>query len=150
MKNGVFDNLSISKIGGQTDNLLQDSMYRISILLVHMGRGDLYTDEQKIDNTLALRKYPNLYMDLSTVDDLKSIINVCEIIEYDRVIYAADYPFGKNYLGEKYDYSDEFNKLKRHLSGNNGEYIFYKNIADCRRPFQIRGCEKKSVKIKLQ
>lgn len=100
----------------------------INVILAHMGRGHLYTGEQTIDNALALRKYPNLYMDLSTVGDLQSILNVCEIIGYDRVIYASDYPFGKNCLGEKYNYSDELNILKRHLSDKNGECVFHKNI----------------------
>ena len=100
----------------------------INIILAHMGRGHLYTGEQTVENALALRKYPNICMDLSTVGDLQSIINVCEIIGYDRVIYASDYPFGKCYLGEKYSYSEELNILKRHLVGKNGEYIFYKSI----------------------
>ncbi|WP_409967961.1 GNAT family N-acetyltransferase [Bengtsoniella intestinalis] len=100
----------------------------INLILAHMGRGHLYTGEQTIDNALALRKYPNLYMDLSTVGDLQSIINVCEIIGYDRVIYASDYPFGKNFLGQKYSYSDELNILSRYLRGERGECVFHKNI----------------------
>lgn len=100
----------------------------INIILAHMGRGHLYTGEQTVDNALALRKYSNLYMDLSTVGDLQSIIKVCEIIGYDRVIYASDYPFGKNCLNEKYNYSDEINILKQHLSNENRECVFYKNI----------------------
>lgn len=100
----------------------------INIILAHMGRGHLYTGEQTVDNALALRKYPNLYMDLSTVGDLKSIINVCKILGYDRVIYASDYPFGKNYLGERYSYTDELNVLKRYLSHEHSELIFYRNI----------------------
>jgi GNAT superfamily N-acetyltransferase len=100
----------------------------IKIILAHMGRGHLYTGEQTLDNALALRKYPNLYMDLSTVGDLRSIINVCEIIGYDRVVYASDYPFGRNCLGEKYHYADELNALKRHLSDENRDLVFYGNI----------------------
>lgn len=100
----------------------------INIILAHMGRGHLYTGEQTVDNALVLRKYSNLYMDLSTVGDLQSIINVCEIIGYDRVIYASDYPFAKNCLGKNYNYADELNILKRHLSDENGERIFHKNI----------------------
>ncbi len=100
----------------------------INIILAHMGRGRLYTGEQTVENALALRKYPNLYMDLSTVGDLQSIINVCEIIGYDRVIYASDYPFGRSCLGEKYSYSKELDNLKRHLSGENGKFVFCKNI----------------------
>ena len=100
----------------------------IQVILAHMGRGHLYTGEQAIDNALALKKHSNLYMDLSTVGDIQSIINVCEIIGYDRVIYASDYPFGKSYWGEKYNYTDELNILKRYLSEENKENIFYKNI----------------------
>lgn len=100
----------------------------LNIILAHMGRGHLYTGEQTIDNALALKKYPNVYMDLSTVGDLQSIINVCEILGYDRVIYASDYPFGKNYLGEKYSYSDELNALKQNLSHEQSELIFHENI----------------------
>ena len=102
----------------------------INIILAHMGRGHLYTGEQTVDNALALRKYPNLYMDLSTVGDLQSIINVCEILGYDRVIYASDYPFGKNCLGERYSYTDELNVLKRHLNHEHSELIFYRNIVE--------------------
>lgn len=100
----------------------------INIILAHMGRGNIYTGEQTIDNALALKKYTNLYMDLSTVGDLQSIINVCEIIGYHRVIYASDYPFGKSFFGERYNYSNEFNILKQHLSNENGKLVFYKNI----------------------
>ena len=100
----------------------------LNIILAHMGRGHLYTGEQTIDNALAFKKYPNVYMDLSTVGDLQSIINVCEILGYDRVIYASDYPFGKNYLGEKYSYSDELDALKQNLSHEQSELIFHENI----------------------
>ena len=100
----------------------------LNIILAHMGRGHLYTGEQTIDNALALKKYPNVYMDLSTVGDLQSIINVCEILGYDRVIYASDYPFGKNCLGEKYRYTDELNALKKNLSREQSELIFHENI----------------------
>lgn len=100
----------------------------LNIILAHMGRGHLYTGEQTIDNALAFKKYPNVYMDLSTVGDLQSIINVCEILGYERVIYASDYPFGKNYLGEKYSYSDELDALKQNLSHEQSELIFHENI----------------------
>lgn len=100
----------------------------IKIILAHMGRGHLYTGEQTIDNALALKKYPGLYMDLSTVGDLQSIINVCEIIGYDRVIYASDYPFGKNCLKEKYVYSDELSRLKRCLDSEKAKLVFSQNI----------------------
>ena len=100
----------------------------LNIILAHMGRGHLYTGEQTIDNALALKKYPNVYMDLSTVGDLQSIINVCEILGYDRVIYASDYPFGKTFSGERYRYGDELNALKQNLSHEQSMLIFHENI----------------------
>ena len=100
----------------------------LNIILAHMGRGHLYTGEQTIDNALALKKYPNVYMDLSTVGDLQSIINVCEILGYDRVIYASDYPFGKTFLGERYRYGDELNTLKQNFSHEQSMLIFHENI----------------------
>lgn len=100
----------------------------LNIILAHMGRGHLYTGEQTIDNALALKKYPNVYMDLSTVGDLQSIINVCEILGYDRVIYASDYPFGKTFLGERYRYGDELNALKQNFNHEQSMLIFHENI----------------------
>lgn len=100
----------------------------LNIILAHMGRGHLYTGEQTIENALALKKYPNVYMDLSTVGDLQSIINVCEILGYDRVVYASDYPFGKTFFGERYRYGDELNALKQNLSHEQSMLIFHENI----------------------
>ena len=44
------------------------------------------------------------------------------------MIYASDYPFGKNCLGEKYRYTDELNALKQNLSREQSELIFHENI----------------------
>lgn len=111
----------------QIEQILQ-SAPNINIILAHMGRGHLYTGEQTIDNALALKRYPNVYMDLSTVGDLQSIINVCEILGYERVVFASDYPFGKNCLGKKYRYIDEIDALKRNLSHEQSELIFHENV----------------------
>lgn len=111
----------------QIEQILQYAP-NINIILAHMGRGHLYTGEQTIDNALALKRYPNVYMDLSTVGDLQSIINVCEIFGYERVVFASDYPFGKNCLGKKYRYIDEIDTLKRNLSHEQSELIFHENV----------------------
>lgn len=99
----------------------------INLILAHMGRGHLYTSEQVIENALALKKYPNVYMDLSTVGDISAIINVCEIIGYDRVLYASDYPFGKSYYKDKYDYSSELLSLIKNFPEDKKEFVFFKN-----------------------
>lgn len=83
----------------------------IKIILAHMGRGHLYTGEQVVENCMRLKKYSNVYVDTSTIGDIKSIVNACEIIGYDRVMYGSDYPFGKQYYREKYKYEDDLKML---------------------------------------
>lgn len=125
----------------------------LNIILAHMGRGNLYTGEQTIDNALALKKYPNVYMDLSTVGNLQAIINVCEILGYNRIVYGSDYPFGKNYLGERYRYSDELNALKQNLSHEQSELIFHKNIErllDLKNGTYIRRAKKADVESVME
>lgn len=99
----------------------------ITIILAHMGRGHLYTGEQVVENAIGLRAYPNVFMDTSTVGDMRSIINVCEILGYDRVLYGSDYPFGRNVFQEyRYDYDIE--QIQKALSPSQREMIFYGNI----------------------
>lgn len=111
----------------QIEKILQ-IVPNLNIILAHMGRGHIFTGEQTIDNALALKKYTNVFMDLSTVGDLKSIINVCEIIGYDRVMYASDYPFGKNVIGSKYSYKNEIEALQQNLSEEECKLIFHDNM----------------------
>ena len=99
----------------------------IKIILAHMGRGHIYTGDQVVENALELRKYPNLYMDTSTVGDIKSIINCCEIIGYNRVVYGSDYPFGINIFAD-YEYSSDISNLEQALSFENKQKIFNQNI----------------------
>ena len=99
----------------------------IIIILAHMGRGHIYTSEQVIQNALGLRKFPNVYMDTSTVGDLKAIINVCEIIGFDRVLFGSDYPFGKGYFSEQYNYLLEPNLIQESLPASDSERLLYKN-----------------------
>lgn len=131
----------------QIEQILQYAP-NINIILAHMGRGHLYTGEQTIDNALALKRYPNVYMDLSTVGDLQSIINVCEILGYERVVFASDYPFGKNCLGKKYRYIDEIDTLKRNLSHEQSELIFHENeerLLNLKNDVYIRRAKKADV-----
>ncbi len=100
----------------------------IKIILAHMGRGHLYTGEQVVDNALKLKQYPNVYMDLSTVGDIQTIINCCEIIGYNKVLYASDYPFGLNYYKEQYSYMHELKTIRNALNSEQAELIFHKNI----------------------
>lgn len=89
---------------------------KLKIILAHMGRGHLYTGEQVIENCIGIKKYPNVYVDTSTIGDIKSIINACDIIGYERVLYGSDYPFGKQYYKQDYDYGSDIEQLKNTLS----------------------------------
>lgn len=98
------------------------------VILAHMGRGHLYTGEQVVANAIGLRNYQNVFMDTSTVGDIKSIINVCEILGYDRVVYGSDYPFGKNIFKEKYDYALDINQLINVLTSQQADMVMGGNL----------------------
>jgi predicted TIM-barrel fold metal-dependent hydrolase/GNAT superfamily N-acetyltransferase len=76
------------------------------LILAHMGRGHINTDEGIVENAAALKKYDRVYFETSTIEDPvtghgnTSINKVCDIIGNNRVIFGTDYPFEKN----KYDY----------------------------------------------
>ena len=98
------------------------------VILAHMGRGHLYTGEQVVENALGLKKYKNVYFDLSTVGDERAILNACEVIGYDRVLYASDYPFGRVYFKQKYDYINDLQRLRKLFNDKQRELIFHNNI----------------------
>lgn len=98
------------------------------IILAHMGRGHLYTGEQVIQNAIGLKAYPNVFMDTSTVGDMHSIINVCDILGYDRVLYGSDYPFGRNFFKDSYRYNYDIEQIRQALSPSQCEMVFHSNI----------------------
>ena len=100
----------------------------LNIILAHMGRGNLYTSEQVIENALALKSFPNVYFETSTVGNVQTIVNVGEILSFDRVIFGSDYPFGKNYFGLKYDYISEIRELIEFLTISEAKKFFYNSI----------------------
>lgn len=100
----------------------------MTIILAHMGRGHLYTGEQVVQNALGLKAYPNVFMDTSTVGDIRSIINVCEILGYDRILYGSDYPFGRNVFKESYRYDYDVEQIRQALSPSQCEMVFHGNI----------------------
>lgn len=100
----------------------------LKIILAHMGRGHLYTGEQVVANAVGLRNYPNVFMDTSTVGDIKSIINACEILGYDRILYGSDYPFGKNFFQEDYNYALDINQLLNVLTPKQAEMVMGENL----------------------
>lgn len=100
----------------------------LKIILAHMGRGNLYTGEQVVENAIGLRRYSNVFMDTSTVGDLRSIINACEILGYDRVVYGSDYPFGRSVFREEYRYDMELEQLVSSLSPRQADMVLHENM----------------------
>lgn len=98
------------------------------IILAHMGRGHIYTGEQVIDNAISLKKYPNVYVDTSTVGDIQAMVNCAEILGVDRVVFGSDYSFGKGYLKEDYDYDIDISLICQAFSPEQAEMILRTNI----------------------
>lgn len=99
----------------------------LKIILAHMGRGHLYTGEQVIENAIGLKKYPNVFVDTSTVGDIRSIINVCEILGYERVLFGSDHPFGCNIFKDGYRYRYDIDRLEQTLLPDQRDKVFFEN-----------------------
>lgn len=124
----------------------------LKLILAHMGRGHIYTSEQVVENAIALKKYPNVFMDTSTVGDLKAIINVCEIIGFNRVLFGSDYPFGKSYYGKANFYSEELSALLNALNNKEKDLIMYDNarrLVERNNGVQIRRAKKTDLEAIL-
>lgn len=115
----------------------------LKLILAHMGRGHLYTGEQVVANAIGLKSYPNVYMDTSTVGDLKAIINACEILGYDRVLYGSDYPFGRNMFKEAYAYDMDFKQIMSALSPDQAKMVLHDNITRL-----LKQCSNECVQIR--
>lgn len=105
----------------------------LKIILAHMGRGNIYTNESVIENAAALRKYDNIYFETSTVGISDTIKEVCNIIGTERVIFGSDHPFGVSWFANKrpYSYDEEISIIKdTGLSNDMLHKIFYSNIAN--------------------
>lgn len=105
----------------------------LKIILAHMGRGNIYTDEGVIENAEALKKQDNVFFETSTVGNINAIEKTCDIIGDDRVIFGTDYPFGRAWFENKrvYDYHDEIALFKNtNLSAGRIEKILYSNISN--------------------
>ncbi len=100
----------------------------LRIILAHMGRGHLFTGEQVVENAIGLRHYSSVFMDTSTVGDLRAIINACEILGYDRVVYGSDFPFGRSVFRETYRYDMELAQLASSLGPRQADMVLHENL----------------------
>ncbi len=100
----------------------------INVILAHMGRGNLFTGEQVVENANGLKKYPNVYMDTSTVGDIDIIKKCADIIGCDRILFGSDYPFTKNYLKCNYSYKNDIQLITKIFNEYQLDMIFKNNV----------------------
>lgn len=100
----------------------------IKLIIAHMGRGNIYTNEDISHNIEALKYNDNVYFETSTIGDANIIKYSFETLGMNRIIYGSDYPFGKCTI-DSYNYIQEIDFIKNiNLDNKSLEYIFYKNI----------------------
>jgi len=68
----------------------------LRIIVAHMGRHTPNTSEHVEANLLALRDYPNVCFETSTVRDAHAIRRAVAILGEDRVIFGSDFPFNSH------------------------------------------------------
>ena len=118
----------------------------IKLILAHMGRGNLYTGEQVVENAKGLKRYSNVYMDTSTVGDFKTIFKACEILGYERILYGSDYPFGRSYFKESYEYGADIEQFLNKLSPDKSEMILHSNITHLLKPHHNEGIQVRRIR----
>lgn len=101
----------------------------LNIILAHMGRGHINTDEGIVENAQSLKKYDNVFFETSTVKDItpetSNINKVCQIIGKDRILFGSDYPFEK----DKCKYRDIIDNFLNFIQDKNSlNSIMYSNI----------------------
>jgi len=81
----------------------------LRIILAHMGRGQIFTGGDVIENATELKKHDNVFFETSTVGNALAVKEACDIVGDDRVMFGSDYPFGKAWFKnvKTYQYSDE-------------------------------------------
>ena len=101
------------------------------LILAHMGRGHINTDEGIVENAAALKKYDRVYFETSTIENPitghgnAAINKVYDIIGNNRVIFGTDYPFEK----DKYDYQSRIDTFINGIHDRNAlPFIMFDNI----------------------
>lgn len=85
----------------------------IRIIIAHMGRGHIYTDEMCRDLLDEFKDNTNVYFETSTVGRSGIIEYACHTIGSERLMFGSDYPFGKAWFKDKFLYSDEYEPIKQ-------------------------------------
>ena len=111
----------------QVEDILRTAP-EMKIVLAHMGRGHIYTEEQVLQNAAGLRQYSNIYFETSTSGGIEAVVKVCDILGADRVIYGSDYPFGKSAFGTGYEYDRDIKAVREVFSSEQADMLLGGNI----------------------
>lgn len=98
---------------------------KLTIVLAHMGRGHIYESDMVLDNVKQLKKFGNVYFETSTVGNCQTISDAIDIIGSKRIMFGSDYPFGKIYLKNGYNYKDEVTCLEQYFSDSVLADVFF-------------------------
>lgn len=66
---------------------------QLKMIIAHMGRGTPNSAQYVSLNLEALKHYPNIFFETSTVRQPRAILQAIEILGNDRVLFGSDFPF---------------------------------------------------------
>ncbi len=119
---------------------------KLKIIVAHLGRGHIYTDEMVEEILTEFRDNQNVYFETSTVGRISAIENACNIIGSNRIIFGSDYPFGKAWFKDGYVYGDELSLiLNAKISKEDKDNILYKTMLSL-----MDKCDKSRKKVLIR
>lgn len=105
---------------------------KLNIILAHMGRKEIYTNNGVLEVLEGLKQFYNVYFDTSTIGDKTIIEKGINIVGEDRIMFGSDFPFGEvwsNESNKSYTYSDELTLINdSNLNKQVKEKILSRNI----------------------
>lgn len=103
----------------------------LKIIVAHMGRGHIYTDEMCRDLLDEFKNNSNILFETSTVGRSGLIEYACHTIGSNRLMFGSDYPFGKVWFKNMFLYSDEYDSIRNaNISEEDKRNIFSGTISN--------------------
>lgn len=131
---------------------------KLQIIVAHMGRGHIYTDEMVYDLIDEFKGNTNVYFETSTVGRIQVIEYACKTIGSNRLMFGTDYPFGKAWFKNMYDYNDEVEPITEASISVDDKYNLLcgtilsiaEKCDECRKQFFVRPIIPNDVEIMLR
>lgn len=97
----------------------------LKVIVAHMGRGEIYTDNGVEEVLRAFEGDSNVYFETSTVGRKSIIERACGIVGSERIMFGTDYPFGVAWFKDMYSYYDEVSVVRNaNIAHEDKENIF--------------------------